>query len=84
MAAASHIAKNDECSICLEQILPNQSAITLKCQHQFHKACLAPWLEEKGSSAFCPLCKKLITSEERPLNAKQYNGPPRQEMRLRF
>ena len=41
------------CSICLEDINSNESEF-LPCVHEFHKECIAEWINE---NPICPLCK---------------------------
>ncbi|PNW74986.1 hypothetical protein CHLRE_12g501450v5 [Chlamydomonas reinhardtii] len=45
------------CSVCLDQVGDGQMVTTLPCLHQFHSACINPWLRHKGLHASCPLCK---------------------------
>ncbi|KAK1668163.1 hypothetical protein QYE76_056322 [Lolium multiflorum] len=42
------------CPICLDELEPGASAAEMQCQHVYHPACLAPWLEKKGT---CPVCR---------------------------
>ncbi|XP_063632392.1 uncharacterized protein LOC134803523 isoform X2 [Cydia splendana] len=45
----------EECSICFEIMLKDQDLTSLPCSHNFHSACLAPWLAEQQT---CPNCRK--------------------------
>ncbi|XP_063371566.1 uncharacterized protein LOC134659791 isoform X3 [Cydia amplana] len=45
----------EECSICFEIMLKDQDLTSLPCAHNFHSACLAPWLAEQQT---CPNCRK--------------------------
>jgi hypothetical protein len=45
----------DECTICLGELAKGQLALTLRCGHIFHEACIYEWL---GRRAHCPLCKQ--------------------------
>lgn len=47
----SHIS----CSICYDNILPDNALSHLACGHIFHKDCLAEWLKRSKS---CPECRK--------------------------
>ncbi|XP_041968669.1 E3 ubiquitin-protein ligase SIRP1-like isoform X2 [Aricia agestis] len=47
----------EECSICFDVILKNQEVMSLPCTHQFHAACVMPWLQQ---SQTCPNCRKSI------------------------
>lgn len=44
------------CPICLEEISGNNTQ--LKCQHIFHKECIAEWFSL--GHYFCPLCKRTM------------------------
>lgn len=52
-AAAGQGAKA-ECAICLQTYDLGDSVKTLPCLHQFHCACIDPWLR---NNAICPVCK---------------------------
>ncbi|XP_059044910.1 uncharacterized protein LOC131840735 [Achroia grisella] len=45
----------EQCSICFEVMLMDQNLITLACTHNFHSACIEPWLQEQKT---CPYCRK--------------------------
>uniref|UniRef100_A0A060SYM0 ARAD1A17996p n=1 Tax=Blastobotrys adeninivorans TaxID=409370 RepID=A0A060SYM0_BLAAD len=46
----------DMCSICLEEIDPDDDVRGLPCSHVFHAPCVTRWLTTRKGS--CPLCKK--------------------------
>jgi len=50
--------KTRECSICLENITPNEEGRT-KCSHVFHINCIKGWLKHKSD---CPLCRTRISN----------------------
>jgi len=57
----------DSCSICLADILDNQSVV-VPCeneQHVFHSACLAGWLQTSQSRPTCPLCRNVLKRKRR-------------------
>ena len=60
-AAASSSAENLDpddapgCSICTENFELGQDLRVLPCDHQFHPACIDPWL--LNVSGTCPLCR---------------------------
>jgi hypothetical protein len=48
------------CPICLDELEPGDGAAETPCQHLYHPACLAPWLEAKGT---CPVCRRKSRDE---------------------
>ncbi|KAJ9159321.1 hypothetical protein P3X46_024832 [Hevea brasiliensis] len=44
---------NQQCSICLEEMLIGSEAICMPCSHLYHHRCICNWLER---SRVCPLC----------------------------
>ena len=51
------------CAICLEDFETGESLRALDCRHEFHAACLDPWVMQNvagGSGSQCPLCKHPI------------------------
>jgi len=46
----------EPCSICLEP-LARDVVRPLVCQHQFHKACVVPWLKRQPR---CPMCRTFV------------------------
>ncbi|KAK9468867.1 hypothetical protein V1512DRAFT_258103 [Lipomyces arxii] len=50
-----------ECVICLEDYVPGQSRVMqLPCGHEFHSACITPWLTLRKRT--CPICKRDVTN----------------------
>ena len=50
--------KNEECSICLEELELGDVAI-LNCpiKHQYHYKCIGEWIYSKNNDKYtCPLC----------------------------
>ncbi|CAL4072706.1 unnamed protein product, partial [Meganyctiphanes norvegica] len=41
------------CVVCLEEYRPHQELRVLPCKHEFHRACVDPWLVQHRT---CPLC----------------------------
>ena len=48
---------NTECSICLQENHHKHKFVKTKCDHVFHKRCLAKWINTKNT---CPLCRNNI------------------------
>lgn len=59
VAAADAVAADEvrACSICLEQFQEGEQVTSLPCLHQFHGACVQPWLRQQGRNSACPECK---------------------------
>jgi len=47
--------ENSGCSICTDDFEKGQDVRVLPCNHQFHPACIDPWL--LNVSGTCPLCR---------------------------
>ncbi|EFJ50997.1 hypothetical protein VOLCADRAFT_38241, partial [Volvox carteri f. nagariensis] len=45
------------CPVCLDAVAEGSTVMTLPCLHQFHAACVTPWLRQQGLYATCPMCK---------------------------
>ena len=46
---------NNECLICTECFVKDESVCKLECNHHFHTSCLKPWLCENSNK--CPVCR---------------------------
>lgn len=60
----SHLDDDEEhsCAVCLDELVTDapggdseNSTLCLPCSHEFHLACIVPWLTERQGT--CPLCK---------------------------
>jgi len=54
--------KDDQCSICLNDIKKNQHIQRLDCKHTFHNSCFQKWCKSRAELAFaptvtCPNCR---------------------------
>lgn len=56
-AAWSTADANDDCSICLDELLEGTDVKRLPCGHYFHPPCIDKWL---GTKLECPMCKKAL------------------------
>mmetsp|Transcript_2257 Transcript_2257/g.4140 ORF Transcript_2257/g.4140 Transcript_2257/m.4140 type:complete len:517 (+) Transcript_2257:152-1702(+) len=55
--------KDDDtkCSICITDYKRGERIVRLPCGHDFHGACVAPWVDAKHR---CPLCRQHIATAE--------------------
>lgn len=51
----------EDCSICFDQITAETQQRLQECQHAFHAACIALWLQ---TSQTCPLCRARAVVEQ--------------------
>lgn len=51
------VVEHPECSVCLENILPNQDHQILRCNHPFHTDCINGWFALNNT---CPYCRAAI------------------------
>ena len=56
------------CTVCLQEMLADEMAVRLPCQHLFHEQCVRTWL---GKQHTCPTCRK-----ELPTPKREGEGPP--------
>ena len=57
--------EDNSCSICLDPFEEGLQIMRLPCLHVFHRACIAPWLQQQGVvQACCPLCKTRCFNHE--------------------
>jgi hypothetical protein len=54
---------DNECPICLENMIGNQSIIHLECGHRFHTRCFERYLRGQDYLR-CPLCRTQITNND--------------------
>jgi hypothetical protein len=52
------------CSICIEEVQPGDKIRTIDCGHNFHMACIDPWLLRQGE---CPNCKRNLRIPNRDM-----------------
>jgi hypothetical protein len=55
-----YVSPDAVCSICLSEYEMNDRLKTLPCSHEFHKACIDPWLRINRT---CPTCRHDITQQ---------------------
>lgn len=52
------VAKNIQCSVCMDELKIEEKVRKLPCAHLFHTDCIVPWLQ---MHATCPICRKTIS-----------------------
>ena len=57
IGAAANEQQRDECSICQEPIMQEESVLQLRCTHSFHRLCIIPWFYNQHT---CPNCRVKI------------------------
>lgn len=53
VSVGSLSSSNDGCAICLEGYYAGQELREMPCHHEFHRACVDPWLINNRT---CPIC----------------------------
>ena len=48
---------DNTCTICFEDIRPNQITTLIGCKHVFHKKCAKEWFTKKCNKPLCPCCR---------------------------
>ncbi|KAI9802895.1 MAG: hypothetical protein M1825_002126 [Sarcosagium campestre] len=61
------------CSICTEDFVKGEDVRVLPCDHQYHPACIDPWL--LNVSGTCPLCR----IDLRPQKTRSHDGSETQD-----
>ncbi|OBT67810.1 hypothetical protein VE03_02429 [Pseudogymnoascus sp. 23342-1-I1] len=68
-AANEHLG----CSICTEDFTKGEDVRVLPCNHQYHPACIDPWL--LNVSGTCPLCRVDLRPVQSNLSAGESSSP---------
>ncbi len=57
---------NENCPICLDEIMINSEIIILECNHGFHVQCLMKWIKyDILNNRHCPICNKIFYNKKR-------------------
>jgi hypothetical protein len=72
----------DDCSICLNALVPGSPMLTLSCNHKFHLQCLASNVQAQNKE--CPLCRAVIDASVVQLLAGPHLLPPVQQQAVAF
>jgi len=58
--------RENECSICLENMAERDSRTLKLCSHKFHKQCINDWLAKPGGAGnTCPICRHYIVQDDK-------------------
>ncbi|XP_039278259.1 E3 ubiquitin-protein ligase RNF181 isoform X3 [Nilaparvata lugens] len=58
---------DEKCAVCLKEYTVGDIVKILPCKHDFHPACILPWLEKTNS---CPVCRYEMPTDDE--NYEQY------------
>ncbi|CAO2182349.1 unnamed protein product [Urochloa humidicola] len=59
---AGRSREGEECAVCLQDLLSDETLGAMPCSHAFHHHCISQWLRR---NAVCPICRhRLPTPEE--------------------
>jgi len=57
--------EDNDCSICLEDMLDSDSLYLNPCRHRYHTVCINQWLDSPGGAgSTCPMCRNYIVKEQ--------------------
>jgi E3 ubiquitin-protein ligase AIP2 len=55
------VGADTECAVCREGMVVGDKLLEMPCKHNFHPACLKPWLDEHNS---CPICRHEMPTDD--------------------
>lgn len=55
------VGEDTECAVCREDLVLGDKLQEMPCKHNFHPACLKPWLDEHNS---CPICRHEMPTDD--------------------
>lgn len=60
----TELSCDNTCTICLEDIRPNQITTIIGCKHVFHKKCAKEWFTKKCNKPVCPCCRTDVREQK--------------------
>jgi hypothetical protein len=67
------ISDSAVCSICQEDWILGETALSMPCNHTFHPPCIQEWLKEHNS---CPICRFEVLTDDPEYNAELSRRQP--------
>ncbi|KAK6281017.1 hypothetical protein POUND7_014842 [Theobroma cacao] len=61
VARACEESEDDVCPTCLEEYIPDNPRIVLRCSHSYHLGCIYEWMERSEN---CPICGMVMEFHE--------------------
>ena len=52
----------NSCAVCKDEFNIGEECLSMPCNHNFHKDCIIPWLNERNS---CPVCRYELPTDDR-------------------
>lgn len=68
VAQVNILQPGQECTVCFGSLDMGELAIQLPCSHLYHRDCIAPWMERRGS---CPYCRRQVMEMEPTNDAEE-------------
>ncbi|CAL4934608.1 unnamed protein product [Urochloa decumbens] len=54
---AGRFREGEECAVCLQDLLSDETLGAMPCSHAFHHHCISQWLRR---NAACPICRRRL------------------------
>jgi len=52
----------NSCAVCKDEFNIGEECLSMPCNHNFHKDCIIPWLNERNS---CPVCRYELPTDDK-------------------
>ena len=52
----------NSCAVCKDEFNIGEECLSMPCNHNFHKDCIIPWLNERNS---CPICRYELPTDDK-------------------
>ena len=54
----------NSCAVCKDEFNIGEECLSMPCNHNFHKDCIIPWLNERNS---CPVCRYELPTDDKDI-----------------